>query len=110
VEKWLEEVKINTSENIVKILIGNKKDDVSHRKVSYEEASQFADRYQMKYLETSAKTYENVDEAFVGIAEEILKKIQDKIIDPKNEFGIKVGGETEVKMKTAQKNQSGCCS
>jgi len=46
------------------VLIGNKKDLESNRQVSEEEAKQVAERYRIPYLETSAKTNENVKEGF----------------------------------------------
>lgn len=81
----------------------------NERVVSYEEVSEFAEINGLKYIEASAKTYENVDEAFVGTAREILEKIESGEINPKNEFGIKVGGEIEPPLRTRQGKESGCC-
>lgn len=81
----------------------------NERKISYEEANSFAESNGLKYIEASAKTYENVDEAFIGTAKEILEKIESKEINPKNEFGIKVGGEIEPPLRTQQNHDSGCC-
>lgn len=39
----------------------------------------------LKYIETSAKTNENISEVFNDIAKRILKGIKDKVIDPANE-------------------------
>ena len=58
-----------------KILIGNKKDLDNIREVSYEEAQELADHYNIKYIETSAKSSENVEEAFKMMALEIKGKI-----------------------------------
>ncbi len=88
----MDEVTVNTSSNIVIVLIGNKSDKVEERKVSKEEAEAFAQNNNIDYIETSAKEFINVDEAFEYIAKNIQQKIKDNIINPKNEFGIKVGG------------------
>ena len=55
------------------------------REVSFEKANTFAENRGIEYVETSAKDSKNVDEAFVLVAKKILKKIDEKIIDPKNE-------------------------
>ncbi len=58
---------------------------LNRRKVSFEEAKNFADKRGLKYFETSAKEFINVDEAFVHIADKIIEKMDSKVIDPKNE-------------------------
>lgn len=55
------------------ILIGNKSDLASARRVSTEEAAGLAASWGMAYTETSAKTRENVDRAF----SEIFVKIKE---------------------------------
>jgi Ras-related protein Ral-A len=55
------------------ILVGNKMDLKSSRKVSYEEAADLAARWNIPYIETSARTRENVDRAF----SEIFVKIKE---------------------------------
>ncbi len=55
------------------ILIGNKSDLTSGRRVSTEEAASLAQSWGMAYIETSAKTRENVDRAF----SEIFVKIKE---------------------------------
>ena len=39
----------------------------------------------LKYIETSAKTNENITQVFNDIAKRILKGIKDGVIDPANE-------------------------
>ncbi len=55
------------------ILVGNKCDLTANRKISFEEASGLAAKWNIPYIETSAKTRENVDKAF----SEIFVKIKD---------------------------------
>ena len=48
----------------------------------------------MIFLETSAKTALNVEEAFVSTAKNIYHKIKNNEIDPTNDnLGIKLGNE-----------------
>ena len=63
-ESWLIEIEKNASENILKILIGNKSDLEEDREISKEEGQAFANRNGMQFMETSAKMNTNVDEAF----------------------------------------------
>lgn len=68
---WLEEIENNTSSSIRTLLIGNKCDLESQREVSRDDAESLARKYGMRYIETSAKTAENVFEAFVTISKDI---------------------------------------
>jgi GTPase SAR1 family protein len=59
---------------------------VQHRRaVSTEEGEQFAKEHGLIFLETSARTAHNVEEAFINTAREIYKKIQDGVFDVSNE-------------------------
>ncbi|CAF0838483.1 unnamed protein product [Brachionus calyciflorus] len=60
-------------QNLPIILIGNKSDLKQNRLISYEEANRRAEEWGIPYIETSAKTRENVDRAF----SEIFLKIKD---------------------------------
>ncbi|KAM3371097.1 hypothetical protein ACQJBY_018461 [Aegilops geniculata] len=62
-------------------LIGNKCDLSHMRAVSHEEGREFAKRHDLVFMEASAKTTHNVDEAFILIAERIYKKVQDGVLD-----------------------------
>ncbi|XP_037482490.1 ras-related protein Rab-2-A-like [Triticum dicoccoides] len=62
-------------------LIGNKCDLSHMRAVSYEEGREFAKRHDLVFMETSAKTTQNVDEAFILAAERIYKKVQVGVLD-----------------------------
>ena len=82
INRWLNEVKANGSKDIYCILIGNKKDLEDQRQVKYEEGNELADKNNLLFLETSAKTAENVNECFALTAEKILEQISKTGIDP----------------------------
>ncbi|CAO2823211.1 unnamed protein product [Amaranthus hypochondriacus] len=75
VKQWLNEIDRYASDNVVKILVGNKCDLTSNKVVSYETAKAFADEIGIPFLETSAKNSTNVEEAFMTMAAEIKKRV-----------------------------------
>ena len=97
---WLNEIKEKANKNTVLLLVGNKCDLEDERKVSFQEGKDFADNNGIKFIETSATTNQNVDEAFEILIDEviknnkdILKKINNNIVlTKKNVYKKKVGG------------------
>ena len=64
----------------------------SRREVTKEEGETFAREHGLIFMETSAKTAANVEEAFINTAREIHEKIQEGVFDINNEAnGIKIG-------------------
>jgi Ras-related protein Rab-2A len=74
--RWLEEAKQHAQPSMVILLIGNKNDLEHRRAVSTDEGKAFADANGLLFMETSAKTAYNVEQAFLKTAEEIYNKIQ----------------------------------
>ena len=103
---WLSDAKTLASPKIVILLVGNKKDLDKDREVTFLEASRFAQEngnlrffflfsrrkfflfsfsfllLELMFLETSAKTGESVEEAFLKCSKSILAKIEVGELDP----------------------------
>ena len=71
IDFWLQDLRDNADniDNIFIYLIGNKIDLEEKRQVSFEEANEYANKKNMKYLEVSAKTGQNIKKLF----EEMIK-------------------------------------
>ncbi len=110
---WLEEARQHSQSNMVIMLIGNKNDLEHRRAVSFEEGKAFADANGLIFMETSAKTAFNVEQAFINTAEKIHENITSGVIDVSNEsHGIKVGMAASGNGSHADRNagaKGGCC-
>uniref|UniRef100_A0A8D0CAL0 RAB1B, member RAS onco family n=1 Tax=Salvator merianae TaxID=96440 RepID=A0A8D0CAL0_SALMN len=72
---WLEEINRYASENVNKLIVGNKSDLTSKKAVDYATAKEYADSLGVPFLETSAKSATNVEQAFLTMAEEIKNRV-----------------------------------
>eukprot|EP01071_Lankesteria_metandrocarpae_P000974 Lankesteria_metandrocarpae@DN1162_c0_g1_i1.p1 len=89
--RWLEEVRQYANPHMTIMLIGNKC-DLERREVLTEEGAQFARQHGLIFLETSAKTAQNVEEAFVYTGRNIYENIESGVFDLSQEtFGVKYG-------------------
>ncbi|CAF1193073.1 unnamed protein product [Rotaria sordida] len=73
ISAWLGEIKEFAQDDIIIMLIGNKIDK-SQRVVSREAGERLARDYEVSFLETSAKTGQNVELAFMATAQALLDK------------------------------------
>ena len=71
VKRWLNEIERNC-DRVNTVLVGNKCDVPDHQ-VPFEEAKKLADELSIPIFEASAKTGQNVDEAFLTITRMALK-------------------------------------
>ncbi|KAH7302370.1 hypothetical protein KP509_23G069500 [Ceratopteris richardii] len=65
---WLNEIDRYASENVKKLLVGNKCDLIAKKVVDTQTAKAFADEIGIPFLETSAKNATNVEESFMTMA------------------------------------------
>ena len=101
-DAWLKQLKdIQDISKKPIIIVGNKKDldGENARQVSYEEGKQYATQHGYHFYETSAKTGENVKEAFFDIFEQLYKLFEDGITGVKEFKGKKSLNEQKKKGK-----------
>jgi len=65
---WIEEIKSNTKPDIPMLLIANKSDLIDERLVNPDDIQEFATKFNLYYLETSAKSGEGVGDCFAVLA------------------------------------------
>ncbi|KAE8678630.1 Detected protein of confused Function [Hibiscus syriacus] len=75
VKQWLNEIGRYASDNVNKLLVGNKCDLTANRAVSYETAKAFADEIGIPFMDTNAKSATNVEEAFMAMAASIKNRV-----------------------------------
>eukprot|EP00929_Paragymnodinium_shiwhaense_P115786 TRINITY_DN84895_c0_g1_i1.p1 TRINITY_DN84895_c0_g1~~TRINITY_DN84895_c0_g1_i1.p1 ORF type:complete len:212 (+),score=44.94 TRINITY_DN84895_c0_g1_i1:73-708(+) len=85
--RWLAEARNNASPNVIIAVLANK-NDLEHREVSREEGAAFAQQEGLLYLETSAKTAQNVERAFISVAQAISDAVDEGLIELRDHQGF----------------------
>ena len=102
---WLKMIKETVTENPVIILVGNKLDTGDQRKVTTAEGQIMANRYELEYLEVSAKTGSNVFLIFEELASELVtREVQKDKDEMDNHLRSKL-----VNMDVGEGTKKGCC-
>ena len=84
-------------------MVGNKSDLTAKRVVSTEQGKEFADSLGIEFLETSAKTSDNVEQAFLTMASQIKARM-------KTQPAAAAGSKGGVNLKSNPvKPTSNCC-
>jgi len=115
------------SDHVNRILIGNKcdimdkkvncrivlndfPDPTSLKVISKERGQALANEFGLKFLETSAKTNINVEQAFISLT----KEVKARLIDPQEAQGMSMSSNQSKNVKLSQKNdmvlRKNCCS
>eukprot|EP00850_Spirogloea_muscicola_P005608 SM000026S08857 [mRNA] locus=s26:143430:144733:+ [translate_table: standard] len=107
IRNWIRNIEQHASDNVNKILVGNKADmDESKRAVPTARGQALADEFGIKFYETSAKTNLNVENVFFTIARDIKQRLAETA-DPKNEVKSNLVIKPDAKKNV--KPKSTCC-
>lgn len=104
VKQWLQEIDRYASENVNKLLVGNKCDLTAKRVVEHQTAKEYADSLGIPFLETSAKSATNVEQAFMTMAAEIKNRVGPQQMGAAEKTPRITAGSTPVKQSSG-----GCC-
>ncbi|XP_028802149.1 ras-related protein RABE1c-like, partial [Neltuma alba] len=109
IRNWIRNIEQHASDNVNKILVGNKADmDESKRVVPTSKGQALADEYGIKFFETSAKTNMNVEEVFFSIARDIKQRLAetDCRVEPQT---IKINQPDAAASGDQAAQKSACC-
>lgn len=130
IRTWHANIEQHASEGVNKILIGNKSDWTDKRAVTEEAGRELANELGIKFMETSAKVNEGVEEAFFTLARSVRsyswqthvlteafhRDIKTRLIDSQAETagaggpGASTAGSDSVKVnQPATQTAGGCC-
>ncbi|KAG9101482.1 GTP-binding protein [Ceratobasidium sp. 370] len=110
IRTWHSNVEQHASEGVNKILVGNKSDWTDKKAVTEEQGRALANEFGIKFMETSAKANDGVEDAFFTLA----RDIKTRLIDSQPDAGQATGGASEgaVKVNSGAGNTpqaGGCC-
>jgi small GTP-binding protein len=112
IDRWLSDLKVNGDENISVVLLGNKSDLESDRKVSTQQGKEKAEFYKLAFLETSALNGNNIDNAFNELITDVYKNHHDlfekqaKVVINDRAINLENADENDEKI---EKEKKGCC-
>lgn len=84
IKNWIRNIEEHANTDVEKMILGNKCDIVDRRQVPKERGDQLAIEYNIKFMETSAKSSYNIEDAFINLARDIKTKMEQKMKEQTN--------------------------
>ncbi|XP_071387541.1 ras-related protein Rab-8B-like [Centroberyx affinis] len=107
IKNWIRNIEEHASSDVEKMILGNKCDMTDRRQVSKDRGEKLAIDYGVKFLETSAKSSLNVEEAFYTMGRDILHNLSTKTTE-NNPPGA--GGPVKITEKKSKRIKFFKCS
>lgn len=76
IRSWLSQIKQHADSNVNKLLVGNKADLEDQRVVTHAEGAKLAEQCGIPFIETSAVSGLNVDEAFTTLSQAVYERLE----------------------------------
>ena len=99
---WVEDIKELASNDNKNIILGNKCDLESERKINKEEGDNLAKKYNSQFFEVSAQNGKNIDKSFLCLVQSILK-------DVNNSYSSRRGSQIDKQSFSANNKKRKCC-
>ncbi len=108
VDKWVQDLNSYGDKNLTLLLVGNKSDLEDKRQIMKEDGEEKAKSFNLGFIETSACSGDNIDQAFDIMLKEVLKKyvVENDIND---EFEASGGKNIELDKKDNKTKKKKCC-
>lgn len=105
IRNWIRNIEENAAADVEKMILGNKCDLDESRVVSKERGQLLANEHGVKFAETSAKSGQNVETAFMNLAREIKTKM-----DKRNPRDANDTIPTSVQVSQGKQEKGGGCN
>uniref|UniRef100_A0A6B2LI94 Uncharacterized protein n=1 Tax=Arcella intermedia TaxID=1963864 RepID=A0A6B2LI94_9EUKA len=113
VKEWVNELKVNVTDDITMVVVGNKLDRAQkHRQLQTEVGQEYATSVGASFTETSAKTGEGIEAVFLEIAKKLIKNSEEKhTVAESDKVTSSSGGGLNVNSPNGKTNEisDSCC-
>ncbi|EGG05006.1 uncharacterized protein MELLADRAFT_37102 [Melampsora larici-populina 98AG31] len=109
IRTWHSNIDQHASEGVNKILLGNKCDSTDKKVISEEQGRELATELGISFMETSAKTNTNVEEAFFSLARDIKTRLIDTAGPDQSSGSNPNGSSITVNQSGTAGGKTGCC-
>ena len=112
VKNWMQDIDKFAKQGVYRILVGNKCDLEHQRRVTKEEANEIAEKYGIKYIESSAKETINIESMFIDTTKYLMSKQAPKSVNNNttgNSNGIDLNNNNLNSQQQNNNQYSYCC-